>query len=147
MPSLLVRTGTTSLKTQNQVVSDPWLHGSFLRGGLLKVGLTGGAQGNTNPPAACLPALGSWQELLSGRFQDALVLSHASAGIHHLIKEGCGHPAVTVRRPHCHVAAQAVCWERNKRRSQNGSQTCQDARDRCGVEETGKICAIEKSSR
>lgn len=47
--------------------------------------------------AHVLPAIGSWQGMPSGRFQDALVLNHASAGIQHSIKESCGHPAVILR--------------------------------------------------
>lgn len=47
--------------------------------------------------------------MLSGSFQDALVFSHASAVIHHPIKENCDHPAATLRWPHLHAAAWAFC--------------------------------------
>lgn len=94
-----------------------------------------------------LPAIGSWQGMLSSRFQDALILSHASAGIHHPIEESCGHPAVMLRWPHRHTAAWAVCKERDKKPLPlpSGSQTSHDAREVCSVKEKGKTFTVRKS--
>lgn len=86
--------------------------------------------------------------MLSSMFQDALILSHASAGIHHAIKESCGHPAVMLRWPHHHAAAWAVCRERDNTPPpppQNGSQTSHDARERGSVKEKGKTFTVRKS--
>lgn len=112
----------------------------------------GAAMGPTSPhnsqeitTACLLPGRRGWQEMLSGSFQDALVLSHASAGIYHPIKERCGHPAVTLKWPQDHAAAWAICREVGRRSPCNGSQTYHDARERCGIEERGKTSTVRKS--
>lgn len=140
--SLLVRAGTTSFKTQNQVVSDLWLHGSFLRGCLVRGGLRGGAQGKNNPPAPCLP----WGD--GNGCSVAGLMMPWSCPVLQLVSttwSKSGHPAVTMRWLHCHASVWAICWKRNKRHPQNGSQTCHNAREKCGVEVTCKICAVKKS--
>lgn len=128
------------------MVSDLWLHGFLSDRRSAQSGVWEGEHRaiTTHLLPAC-PG-GSWQRVLSGRFQDALVLSHASAGIHHLIKEGCGHPAVALRWPQCHAAAWTISWRGiNKRCPQNGSRACHDDRERFSVEKRGKICAVKKS--
>lgn len=96
MLPVLLSIGATSLRPQTRWCLTHDFMFFCLRGGGWQC--CNGSNNSQGSATACLlPGIGGWQEMLSGRFQDALVLSHASVGIYHPIKEKCGHPAVTLK--------------------------------------------------